>query len=161
MATQKKKRKKVRLTDKDKRTILIVSAFIILIGLGIALMLGMRAKPVKTDTGKFYIVEEDNYSEKITLSIQGAVPSKYRQRIDIQENDGIFDMNKVSDKDDTVVYEIFPRKTGAAVLDFYYETPDGTELYTKLHYTVEVTADGKGRLLTLNVTDPDQPQQGK
>ena len=153
---EKKKKKRVRLREKDRRTIAIVSAIIVVIAIGIALALAMRSKPVKTDTGKFYIVEENNYSSKITLTIEGEVPSKYHQRIDVPAGNEVYIIESVSEEKGKCVYEIFPKKTGAETLDFYYETPDGSELYTKLHYTVEVTADGKGRLLTLNVTDQDK-----
>ena len=156
----KKKKKKLILTGKDKRTIAITSAIIVVIAAGIALTLAMRTKPVKTDTGKFYIVEEDNYSSKITLTIEGEVPSKYRQRIEIPEDNDVYTIETVSEEEGKVVYEIFPKNTGAETLDFYYETPNGSELYTKLHYTVEVTMDGKGRLLTLNVTDPENGIDG-
>lgn len=158
--TKNGKRKKYVLREKDRRLIAVISAIIVLIAFGIALMIAMREKPVKTDTGKFYIVEKDNYSSKITLTIEGEVPSKYHQRIDIPADNDVYTIEKVSEGKGKSVYEIFPKNTGAETLDFYYETSEGGELYTKLHYTVEVTMNGKGRLLTLNVTDPENNIDG-
>ena len=153
---EKKKRKKIYLSEREKRTYTIIAVIVILAAIGIAFAIGARPKTIKTDTGKFYIVEEGNYSSKITLSIEGSVPSKYRLRIDIPANNDVYSFEKVSEKGDKVVYEIIPKNTGANNLDFYYETPDGSELYTKLHYTVDVSSNGKVRLYEVNVTDPSK-----
>ena len=157
---KEKKRKKRKLSARVRRTIAIIIAFLLVVAIGVALILAMRSKPVKTDTGKFYIVEEGNNSGKIKLSIKGEVPSKYQMRMEVPEDNSVYEIHKVSEEDDTVVYEIRPLETGAETLDFWYETPDHGDLYTKLHYTVEVAGNVKARLLTLNVTDPENNIDG-
>ena len=153
---QNKKVGKVYLNEREKRNIVIITTIVVLAIIGIAFAIGARPKTIKTDTGKFYIVEEGDYSKKITLSIDGAVPSKYRLRIDIPADNDVYTFKKVSEKDNKVVFEIGPKNRGASILDFYYETPDGNELYTKLHYTVDVSPNGKVRLYEVNVTDPSK-----
>jgi len=152
----RKRRRQSRLTESDRRLIAVISAIIVLICIGIAFFIAMQPKTVITQTEHFTITEEGNNSEKITITIEGEVPSGYKLSIDISEN-SYFSFNEITSEKDKAehktVYELTPLDRGTANLDFYYMSENETRLYSKLHYTVEVFNVHSMRLLTVNVTE--------